>query len=122
MIVTKIPIALDLLFAYSRISVKGSDYSLDVNKIPHPPKHGCLRNQIYRERFGTCSCDAHCSWDLCRSSIPPSECLIGTNITWNLDNVKNAWVAQLLEGNNVNLYFRKKIRFHEITYDHMNMT
>ena len=104
----KILIQLDLQFAYSRISVKGSDYSLDVNKIPHSLKHGCLPNQINRERFGACSCDAHCSWDLCRSSIPPSECLIGTKSTWNLDNVKNAWVAQLLEGNNVNLYFRKK--------------
>ena len=99
MIVTKIPIALDLQFAYARISVKGSDYSLDVNKIPHPPKHGCLRNQIYRERFGTCSCDAHCSWDLCRSSNPPSQCLLGTRSKWILDNAKDAWVAQIIEGN-----------------------
>ena len=76
-----------------------NDYRLYVSLIPRSSKHDCLPNKVHRERFGTCSCDAHCSWDLCRSSIPPSECLLDTDLTWELDSVKNAWVAQLLRGN-----------------------
>ena len=59
----------------------------------------CLANKIHRARFGTCNCDIHCSWDLCRVLNPPSDCLLGTHSTWKLDNAKNAWVAQLLGGN-----------------------
>ena len=82
----------------------GIDYGLDVSLIPQFSKDGCSSNKIYRERFGTCSCDTHCSWDLCRSLIPPSDCLLGTDSIWRWDNVKNAWVAQLLEGDTIHLH------------------
>ena len=82
----------------------GIDYGLDVSLIPQSSKDGCSSNKIYRERFGTCSCDTHCSWDLCRSLIPPSDCLLGTDSIWRWDNVKNAWVAQLLEGDTIHLH------------------
>ena len=62
-------------------------------------------SKIHRSRFSTCSCDAHCSWDLCRSADPPTECLFATESMWKLDNVKNAWVAQHLEGNIVHLSY-----------------
>ena len=90
------------------------DYSLLVSLIPrsysstlssHPSFDRCLSNKVQRARFGTCSCDAHCSWDLCRSSYPPSGCLLGTGSIWKSDSIKNAWVAQLLEGNKLNVRY-----------------
>ena len=75
------------------------DYGLQMNMLPHSSQAACLQTNIYRARFGTCSCDTHCSWDLCRSSNPPPECLLGTDSVWKLDNAKDAWVAQILEGN-----------------------
>ena len=89
------------------IPVTAKDYGLNTNLIPRSPKDDCLPNKIYRERFSTCSCDDHCSWDLCRSLTLPSDCLLGKDSIWKLDNVKNAWVAQLRRGDNINfLYIR----------------
>ena len=81
------------------------DYSLDGSLIPRSFKGYCLSDKIYRERFRTCSCDNHCSWDLCRSFTPPTDCLLGPDSVWKLDNVKNAWVAQRLGGNTLILSY-----------------
>ena len=43
-------------------------------------------------------CDDHCSWDLCRTTIPKNDCIDETSSVWKWDKLKNAWVAQLLEG------------------------
>ena len=84
--------------------VAAKDYSLTVGLIPRSIKNGCSTNKIHRSRFSTCSCDAHCSWDLCRSSIPPSNCLLGMSSIWILDNIKDAWVAQYRgDGNETSL-------------------
>ena len=45
-----------------------------------------------------CFCEEHCSWDVCRLEEPPNDCLYGTKSIWKWDHLKNAWVAQLLEG------------------------
>ena len=80
------------------------DYSLDVNLIPRSTEDDCLSShKIFRDRFKTCSCDNHCSWDLCRSLHSPSDCLLGTDKKWEFDNQKDAWVAQLLRGDTINL-------------------
>ena len=76
-----------------------NDYSLNVSLIPHSSEPECLPNKAYRDRFRTCSCDSHCSWDVCRLSTPPFDCLMGTESTWRYDNAKNAWVAQILKCN-----------------------
>ena len=80
------------------IPVTAKDYGLNTNLIPRSPKDNCISNKVYRKRFGTCSCDGHCSWDLCRTLTLPSDCLLGTDSTWKLDTIKNAWVGQLLKG------------------------
>ena len=69
--------------------------------IPRSLENDCLPNKINRKRFDTCSCDAHCSWDVCRTSIPSSECLLGTYSIWKPDHVKNSWMAQRINGNNI---------------------
>ena len=73
-------------------------YSLDVNLIPRSPTHGCQNTGQYRKLLGTCGCEEHCSWDVCRLEEPPNDCLYGTKSIWKWDHLKNAWVAQLLEG------------------------
>ena len=85
--------------------MNATDYGLDVALIPQSSKEYCLPNNIYRERFRTCSCDDHCSWDLCRSLTPPSHCLLGKDSIWKSDNIKNGWVAQLRRGNTINLIY-----------------
>ena len=73
-------------------------YSLDVNLIPRSPTHACQNTRQYRKLLGTCGCEEHCSWDVCRLEEPPNDCLHGTKSIWKWDHLKNAWVAQLLEG------------------------
>ena len=53
----------------------------------------------YRKRVGGCTCNDHCSWDLCRTFEPPTDCLFGTNSDWKWDRPQNAWVAHIIEGN-----------------------
>ena len=79
-----------------------TDYALDEGIIPSFPHHRCPFKQHYRDRFGACTCDSHCSWDLCRTSVPPPDCLLGTHSTWKWDKVKNAWVALIIQGDNFN--------------------
>ena len=97
------------------IQATTNDYSLDGSLIPRSFKGYCLSDKIYRERFRTCSCDTHCSWDLCRSFTPPTNCLLGTDSAWKLDNVKNAWVAQRLGGNIISYSYK----FFSFTYGYI---
>ena len=86
----------------------GRDYNLDVSLIPRSSKNDCA---TYRERLGTCTCDDHCSWDLCRLSNPPDDCLLGTNSKWKWDKRKKAYVAQIMMG----MYFLLHINIHTQT-------
>ena len=97
----------------------GRDYNLDVSLIPRSSKNDCA---TYRERLGTCTCDDHCSWDLCRLSNPPDDCLLGTNSKWKWDKRKKAYVAQIMMG----MYFLLHINIHTQTksliYDSYNLS
>ena len=55
-------------------------------------------NAAYRARFGVCTCNEHCSWDLCRLAEPPKTCLVGTNSEWHWDSLKNGYAAQIVTG------------------------
>ena len=79
-----------------------SEYSIEVNQIPTPPKDGCPMHTDKKTRVGTCSCEEHCSWDLCRLKEPPDDCLFEARSEWTWDYKKNAWVAQLIKGANTN--------------------
>ena len=63
-------------------------------------KDECRRNTLYKDGLKTCSCEDHCGWDVCRLEVPPVECLTGTYSEWKWDYMKNAWVAQVTQGNN----------------------
>lgn len=72
--------------------------------IPRALHQECPIKGKYRERFGTCVCDDHCSWDLCRTVEPENHCIRGTNSVWKWDHLKSAWVAQLHEGTITSMY------------------
>ena len=74
------------------------DYILNVSSIPRAANDECLVSATHRARFGVCTCNEHCSWDLCRLLEPPDDCLLGTNSEWKWDNLKNAYVAQITDG------------------------
>ena len=90
------------------------DYSVSDASIPRPdtttkpPRCPMNTHLMIRRRpsvnvgvgDGTCHCEDHCSWDLCRLTEPPDQCLQGTNSKWQWDDVKSAWVAQIKQGNN----------------------
>ena len=78
-----------------------NDYSLNVSLIPRALRQDCPAYSQYRERFGVCTCNEHCSWDVCRTLVPPNDCLVGTGSVWFWDHLKYAWVAQLHTGNKV---------------------
>ena len=71
------------------------DYVLKVSSIPRSSKTECAIGSKYRGRFGVCTCNEHCSWDLCRLVEPPKDCLLATGSVWQWDNLKNAYVAQV---------------------------
>ena len=73
-------------------------YSLDVFSIPRATNDRCPLTATYRTRFGVCTCNDHCSWDICRLLDPLDDCLLGTNSEWKWDNLKNAYVAQITDG------------------------
>ena len=106
------------------IQATAKDHGVDVSLIPRSSKGNCAEDKIYRTRFGACSCDTHCSWDQCRLFIPPNDCLLDTNSIWKWDNIKNAWVAQLLRGNCMHRYWLDNIRIiriNVVTLIHHNM-
>ena len=74
------------------------DYGLNISSIPRSSKENCAIKATYRPRFGVCTCNEHCSWDLCRVSDPPNDCLWGTGSEWQWDDLKNAYVAQIFTG------------------------
>ena len=75
------------------------NFEKDVDLIPRQPSSGCPAGSLYREGLGTCSCqDDHCNWDLCLLKDPPITCLEGTYSKWEWDNLKHAWVAQVIQG------------------------
>ena len=76
------------------------EFSLDLDLIPRRPENGCPNKKPYKNvyDFQTCSCENHCSWDLCRLHDPPGQCLAGTGSTWKWDILKSSWVAQVVQG------------------------
>ena len=70
------------------------DYSLDVNLIPRSSMNDCPKDSSFRARFGVCTCNDHCSWDLCRTAVAPNDCLKGTNSTWKWDHKQTAWESK----------------------------
>ena len=87
-------------FCYVRspVYLGNREYGLDVRLIPQSNQTDCPTKAIYRERFSSCSCGSYCSWDLCRTKVAPTECLVGTRSVWKWDKLKNAWVAQIVNG------------------------
>ena len=51
------------------------------------------------EVFVTCHCEDHCSWNKCRLENPPSNCLDGVNSSWQWDEKRKYWVAQMKHHN-----------------------
>ena len=82
--------------------------------IPLPDGKKCPKdtqykeNKVGRDLVKTCSCEEHCAWDLCRLAIPPDECLCGSGSQWQWDTFKNAWIAQITQGND--LYVQNVIK------------
>ena len=72
--------------------------TIDVALIPRSDPINCPLNFGYREKIGACSCEPHCSWDLCRLEERPVGCLHGAEIEWQWDNLLHAWVAQMDKG------------------------
>jgi len=68
--------------------------------IPTQPEDGCPENSFARDRFDTCTCEEHCSWDLCRLEDAPSACLKGTFSKWVWAKHKMAWVAKVQDIDN----------------------
>ena len=77
---------------------EATGYELDVRWIPRSKQIDCPLKARYRERFRGCSCGSYCSWDLCRANVAPSDCLAETGSEWKWDLLKNAWVAQIING------------------------
>ena len=55
--------------------------ALDPRLIPQSPWSNCAISSKYRARFGVCTCNSHCSWDLCRTIVAPNSCIAGTGST-----------------------------------------
>ena len=66
--------------------------------IPRSSGKQCPTNSRYKDGLGTCSCEDHCGWDVCRLVRPPNYCILGTFSEWQWDTKKNGWVAQVVLG------------------------
>ena len=75
-----------------------SSYSVIVELIPRVNVEGCIGNTRYKSGLGSCSCEDHCGWDLCRLTLPPTKCIEGTYSEWQWDDKKRAWIAQIKQG------------------------
>lgn len=78
--------------------VLANGFSVDVELIPRAIKGHCPKGSNYKEKLGTCSCDEHCTWDSCRLTIAPNDCLVDINSKWVWDPLEGAWVAQVIPG------------------------
>ena len=79
-----------------------ASYSVNIDLIPRPNADRCPSRMHYKtsqDINGSCSCEDHCSWDMCRLVVPPMECLMEIYSEWQWDYVKKAWVAQVIQGN-----------------------
>ena len=76
-----------------------ASYAVEVGLIPRAKETKCPGNTKYKGGIGTCSCEDHCGWELCRLAVAPRECIAGTHSEWQWDHEKNAWVAQVITGN-----------------------
>ena len=76
------------------------EYPLKIQKrlIPRSSATNCAGDQSYRAKLGVCSCEPHCSWDLCRLTDTPIDCLNGTSSKWKRDDQQHTWVAQIDQG------------------------
>ena len=74
-------------------------YSVDIDLIPRANADACPAQLHYTAGIGSCNCEDHCSWDLCRLVVAPRDCLMGTYSEWQWDYLKVAWVAQVVQGN-----------------------
>ena len=81
--------------------MKRPDYSVHVDLIPRPNPNQRPKKIEYREGLGSCSCEDHCLWDVCRLVQGPKECLLGSFSEWKWDNIKNGWVAQVILGSKI---------------------
>ena len=78
-----------------------ASYSVNIDLIPRANADGCPVGWDYKTNQGlngSCSCEDHCSWDMCRIAVAPMECLMGTYSAWQWDYVKRAWEAQVIQG------------------------
>ena len=66
--------------------------------IPRIPLLGCPRGARHRKAAGflTCNCEDHCSWEACRLTNPPHNCIssMKKDTVWAWDSIKKFWVAQ----------------------------
>ena len=85
---------------------------MDVDLIPRSKIRQCPTNTQYKDGLGTCICEDHCGWDLCRLTVPPEDCISGTHGKWQWDKVKRAWVAQITLGD----FASKAIQFYKILF------
>ena len=76
-----------------------ASYAVDVELIPRSKTNGCPKNTQYKNGLGSCSCEDHCGWDICRLVVAPRGCIEGTYSEWQWDHMKHAWVAQVTLGN-----------------------
>ena len=72
--------------------------SIKTELIPRSTNKQCPSNSRYKDGLGTCSCEDHCGWDVCRLVKAPDDCLLGTLSEWHWDTMKNGWVAQVVLG------------------------
>ena len=73
-------------------------YSVNMDLIPRVNWHKCPENTEYKGALGSCSCEDHCGWDVCRLESPPDECILGSFSEWQWDTTKHGWVAQVVLG------------------------
>ena len=68
--------------------------------VPSPPTNGCPSNTYGCTGSNcssphTCFCEEHCSWEMCRLTQCPEECVRDVKSTWAWNSDKHFWVAQL---------------------------
>ena len=87
------------LHTISIIQFQLIEYSVKEDLIPRSRDSKCTENAQFKDGLGTCSCEDHCGWDVCRLIKAPIECISGSSSEWQWDSVKNGWVAQVILGN-----------------------
>ena len=74
-----------------------------VDLIPRRNDYHCPKNSIYKEGLGSCSCEDHCGWDVCRLVKAPDECIQQIFSEWQWDTIKHGWVAQVVLGSAIDM-------------------